>query len=410
MHFPLTIDAVVVKYLIHFLIGIAFGAVLEMSGFAISTRLAGQFYFKDQTVLKVMFGGVITAMVLIFWFVAMGWLDYDLIWVNPTYLWPGIVGGLIMGVGFIIGGFCPGTSFVSAATGKIDGLLFAAGVTAGVLLFGETEPLFHTWWYTSDYGRLTLFEVFHTSYGVMVAIVVIVALLMFWGAEYLERAFGGRASGIVPWAKYAFGLVALAAVALPLFGEPTVDELWARVAPEMEPKLQAREVYIHPAELMEARYDERFRTVVLDVRSEADYNLFHIRWAHRADMDDLPTWAQRIKKDERLTVVVLVSNDDQAATEAWKTLVALDVPNVYILDGGINHWLDIFAAEDTRIHPMSLTGGVEGERLRYDFDYALGEASPAADPVPDQHEELLEEFQPKIKLELPAGPAGGGCG
>ncbi len=412
MDFPLTIEPVMLKYLVHFIIGIAFGAALEMSGFAISTRLAGQFYFKDQTVLKVMFGAVVTAMVLIFWFVAMGWLDYERIWVNPTYLWPGIVGGLIMGVGFIIGGFCPGTSFVSAATGKLDGLWFALGVVGGVLLFGETEPLFHTWWYSSYYGRLTLFEVFGTSYGVMVAIVVIMALLMFWGADYLERKVGGLNPVWTRPAKWGFGLLALAALALPLFGEPSVDELWARVAPEMEPKLQAREVYIHPGELMEARYDERFRTVVLDVRSEADYNLFHLRWAHRAEMDDLPAWARRIKKDPRLTVVVLVSNDDQAATEAWKTLVALGVPNVYILDGGINHWLDYFAKDDPRIHPLSLTGGAASERLRWDFDYALGETSPAADPVPDWgwHEELLEEFQPKIKLELPAGPSGGGCG
>ncbi len=412
MPFPLTISAVALKYFIHFLIGIAFGAALEMSGFAISTRLAGQFYFKDQTVLKVMFGAVITAMVLIFWFVAMGWLDYDLIWVNPTYLWPGIVGGLIMGVGFIIGGFCPGTSFVSAATGKIDGLLFALGVTAGTLLFGETEPLFHDWWYSSAYGRLTLFEVFGTSYGVVVAVVVVAALLMFWGAEALERKFGGRASGIVPGAKYALAALAVAAVALPVWGEPSMAELWARVAPEAEAKLQSREVYIHPGELMEARYDERFRTVVLEVRPEADYNLFHLRWSHRVDMDDLPAWAQRIKKDPRLTVVVLVSNDEQAATEAWKTLVALRVPNVYILEGGINHWLDYFAQDDPRIHRLDLVGGLEAERLRYDFDYALGSASPAADPVPDWdwHEELISEFQPKIKLELPSGPSGGGCG
>ncbi|MEZ4581350.1 MAG: YeeE/YedE thiosulfate transporter family protein [Caldilineaceae bacterium] len=90
-----------------------------------SPKLARQFYFKEMTVLKVMFMGIVVAMLLIFWATAMGWLNYNLIWVNPTYLWPGIVGGLIMGVGFIIGGFCPGTSLVAAATLKLDGIFFA---------------------------------------------------------------------------------------------------------------------------------------------------------------------------------------------------------------------------------------------------------------------------------------------
>ena len=107
-------------YFVYLLIGFAFGYVLEISGFGNSKKLAAQFYFKDMTVLKVMFTGIIVAMVLIFGSTALGLLDYRLLWVNPTYLWPGIVGGLIMGVGFIVGGFCPGTSLVAMATGKIE--------------------------------------------------------------------------------------------------------------------------------------------------------------------------------------------------------------------------------------------------------------------------------------------------
>ncbi|NTU65842.1 MAG: YeeE/YedE family protein, partial [Chloroflexi bacterium] len=127
MTFPLNLEALFGKpimFLIFGLIGFAFGFVLESSGFGNSKKLAAQFYFKDMTVLKVMFGAIITAMVLIFMMVGLGVLDYNQIWVNPTYLWSGIVGGLIMGVGFIVGGFCPGTSLVGMATGKIDGLFF----------------------------------------------------------------------------------------------------------------------------------------------------------------------------------------------------------------------------------------------------------------------------------------------
>ncbi len=45
------------------------------------------------------------------------------------------------------------------------------------------------------------------------------------------------------------------------------------------------------------------------------------------------------------SVIVLMSNNEERATEAWKMLVAQNVVNVYILEGGINHWLDVFGHE-----------------------------------------------------------------
>ena len=105
---PLPLEAMYGKmgfYIIAMLIGVAFGYTLEIAGFGQSRKLAAQFYLTDMTVFKVMFTGIIVAMVLIFGSSAMGWLDYGRVFVNPTYLWPGIVGGLIMGVGFVIGGF-----------------------------------------------------------------------------------------------------------------------------------------------------------------------------------------------------------------------------------------------------------------------------------------------------------------
>src|SRR5450830_285707 len=44
------------------LIGIAFGFVLERSGFGRAPKLAAQFYLRDMTVFKVMFTAIVTAM------------------------------------------------------------------------------------------------------------------------------------------------------------------------------------------------------------------------------------------------------------------------------------------------------------------------------------------------------------
>ena len=179
---------------VYLAIGFGFGFVLESSGFGDGRKLAGQFYLADLAVLKVMFTAIVVCMILLFWSTALGWLDYDDVWVNPTYLWPGVLGGLIMGVGFILGGYCPGTSLVSMATLKVDGAFFVAGVATGVFLFGETVSGFSGFWYSTDYGRLTLPEWLGLETGVVVFLVTCLALLMFWGANRLRRAIHGDGS------------------------------------------------------------------------------------------------------------------------------------------------------------------------------------------------------------------------
>ena len=86
-------------------IGFGFGFARERAGFGNSCKLAAQFYLHDMTVLKVMFTAIVVAMLLVFWASALMQLDFERVFVNPTYLWPGIIGGLLLGVGFIIGGY-----------------------------------------------------------------------------------------------------------------------------------------------------------------------------------------------------------------------------------------------------------------------------------------------------------------
>lgn len=408
--FPLPLEGLVGKtimYLIYLLIGFAFGYSLEISGFAISTKLAAQFYFKDMTVLKVMFTAIVVGMTLIFLASALGWLDYNLIWVNPTYLWPGILGGLIMGVGFIIGGFCPGTSLVSLATLKIDGLFFALGGLFGIFLFGETVGFYEDFFNSSYYGRLTLMDVFHLPAGVVVVLVVLMALFMFWGSEQLEHIFGKRDLKKEPRTRVAGALaLLLVAVVTMVIGQPTTSEKWTRIAPQKEAMLQNREVQIHPGELLDTIANDKLNVILLDVRPQADYNLFHIRNARNVPLGQVRSVIPALLTEQADNLVVVVmSNDELAATEAWKILVTESVPNVYILEGGINNWLKIFGAADPQITPTPLPPGYD--RLIFNFPAALGDRYNAADPSPHEYE---LEYTPKIKLQLKRGPSGGGCG
>ena len=90
---------------------------------------------------------------------------------------------------------------------------------------------------------------------------------------------------------------------------------------------------------------------------------------------------------------------------AWKLLTAESVPNAYILERGINGWLDTFASADPSLRKSTTVAG--DDRLRYESAMALGARSPAA--TPEVHEFSLE-YTPKIQLEFKKGPSGGGCG
>jgi len=118
------------------IIGIAFGWFLERSGMGSARKLAGQFYLRDLTVFKVMFTAIVTAMLGAFWLGWMGVLDLSRVYVPETFILPQLEGGLIFGAGFAMGGLCPGTSCVSAATGRIDGFAVVIGMFAGVLVTG----------------------------------------------------------------------------------------------------------------------------------------------------------------------------------------------------------------------------------------------------------------------------------
>jgi hypothetical protein len=172
-----------------FIIGIGFGFVLEQSGFSSSRKLAGVFYGYDTVVLKVFFTAAITAMLGLLFFSLFGWVDLNLVYVNPTYLTSAIIGGIIMGAGFIIGGYCPGTSFCGASIGKIDAFVFIGGLFLGVLIFGLGYNLWDGMYMAKFLGSPKISQTLGLSDGVFAFILIIVALAMFWVAEWAEKKF-----------------------------------------------------------------------------------------------------------------------------------------------------------------------------------------------------------------------------
>ena len=172
-----------------FLIGLGFGFALEQAGFSSSRKLAGMFYGYDTVVLKVFFTAAITAMLGLSFMNYLGMIDMSIVYVNEYYIESAIIGGVIMGVGFIVGGFCPGTGVCAAAIGKIDAISFLGGSLIGIFIFGET----YSWWkeiYTKNYlGPIKLSDSIGISDGLLVLGVVVAAAGMFWLGEWAEKKF-----------------------------------------------------------------------------------------------------------------------------------------------------------------------------------------------------------------------------
>jgi hypothetical protein len=184
-----------VSLVIAFIIGIGFGFFLERAGFGSSKKLAAQFYFTDLTVFKVMFTAIITAMVGVYYLSVVGFVDLSLIYLTPTFLLPQVVGGVILGVGFVVGGYCPGTSCVAASTGRIDGMVYLLGVIFGIFVFGEAFPLVSSFYVSTPMGQITLPQISGLPYGLLVFLVVLMALGGFAGAEWVEKKMATKKAG-----------------------------------------------------------------------------------------------------------------------------------------------------------------------------------------------------------------------
>lgn len=181
-----------ISLVVAFVIGIGFGFSLERAGFGSARKLTAQFYLTDLSVFKVMFSAIITAMLGTFYLGRLGVLDLSLVYLTPTFIVPQVVGGLLLGVGFVVGGYCPGTACVGISTGRLDALACLAGVLAGIFVFGEAYPLVRNFYNATGMGSITLPQAIRMPYGVVVFAVVLMAIGGFAGATRVEKAMAAR--------------------------------------------------------------------------------------------------------------------------------------------------------------------------------------------------------------------------
>lgn len=325
-------------------VGFFFGFVLERSGFGRASVLVAQFYGHDMRVFKVMFTAIVTAMVGIAIGSGAGVVDLKSVYVPETFLWAHLVGGLVLGVGFVISGYCPGTSIVGFASSKWDGALTIAGVIVGSVLFGELYPLVKPLYLAQAKGTLTFYDWLGLRFEVLAAGVTLFAVAMFVAAEKAEGFFSRRRSLEAPntftkSAKWAQGtLVALAVASTAFLLVPQTSQSRAKLGPG--PRLASIDASTLAKRLIEAPR----AIMIVDLRADAQCAKKRIPMAYcfkqiAAQIESLPP---------SRPLVVYGTND----SAKLPTQLARFGGKVYRLDGGFDAWVaGVLQKPDPKLEP-----------------------------------------------------------
>jgi 3-mercaptopyruvate sulfurtransferase SseA len=332
-------------FVLSLLLGFGFGFALEQAGFGSSRRLAGIFYFRDMTVLRVMFTAMVTAMIGLQLALALGVVSAEQVYFLPTIYGAQIVGGLLFGVGFVLSSWCPGTAAVGLASGRLDALIFLGGAALGSILFNEiygfVAPL-ASW---GDSGVKFVWATLGVSGPVFALMFSAVAVAAFWGSEWIEKKVAGAGPYLgSPFLK-AFSvtiLVAASAVALLPPGKsvppaPTDNGLLLAI--------EAGEDHIEPDELADRLLTGDAGLLVVDIRTPAEFTAFHIRSAVNVAAADLPEF---LAPHKNKGTIVLYSNGMTHPAQARDALARFGFHNAYLLTDGLQGFMQ------TVLKPVSL--------------------------------------------------------
>lgn len=175
------------------LCGVLFGFVLESAGFGSPCKLTAQFRLSDWSVFKVMFTAIVVAATGLWLLRLAGLLAPDALFVPTSFLAAAAVGGMLVGAGFAVGGYCPGTSVVGLFSGRLDALVFIAGLLLGTVVFaGLYGPAIER---LMSLGEVAAGDTFATAFGLpdalMIALMAAALLGVFVVGGRMERARRG---------------------------------------------------------------------------------------------------------------------------------------------------------------------------------------------------------------------------
>jgi len=368
-------------------IGILFGLVLERAGFGSSRKLAAVFYLKDMTVIKVMFTAVLVAAIGLVYARFFGLVRADGVYLLPTVYGAQIVGGLLFGVGFVVGGWCPGTAAAGAVSAKLDAWIFLGGALLGSILFNEMYGLVRSLSTAGERGVLFVYDSLGMSQGTFLVILTAAGAVFFGLCERLEKA-RGKPSGIRPAVVMALSLILLvlaagAAVSPSGPAHPAQGTAGSTEQQLLQEVDQAAD-HIEPEELADRLVRGEQDLLVVDIRPAEEYASFHVRGAVNVPLSELHDY---LKPYRDRGMIVLYSNGMTHPAQARDSLSRSGFDNVYLLTDGLDGFIQrCLKPASLRSEPLTAAGTARVNLWRQHFMTAP--ASPAPSPQTPMEEKL----------------------
>lgn len=325
-------------------IGIAFGFILEQAGFSSSRKLAGVFYGYDFVVLKVFFTAGFTAALGIYFFQYLGWIDIDYTYINPLFTWSAIIGGVIMGFGFILGGFCPGTGFAAAVIGKIDGIIFVVGIFIGVLIFGIFYDFFEPLYFGNPLGRVFVYESLGISQKWFLFLLVCVAVVAFAVTQEIQNRsskFKELLNHNKLNVKYPLTFLMILTTLALFLPEQRNTFLREKSKNIMAEKIMSQNKNMSVFKLTHSLINNIDDIYLVDVRSFEEYRDFHLPGAVNLPLENISSKQYRHLLQQRNKKTVFYSNGSVKAEKAWFYTQRAGWGDFYVLDGGLNNFFDV---------------------------------------------------------------------
>ena len=263
----------------------------------------------------------------------MGLLDLSLIYINPTFLTSAIIGGAIMGLGFVIGGFCPGTSICAAAIGKFDAMVFVAGSLVGIYIFMEGYPLIKDIYMAQDMGMLKINEVLGMSSTGFAFLLTFIALVAFMFVTYIEDRVNNRLSRVNQFWRNKWAIIIVVPfIFIFIVGfTPDKTERLNRLLhdPDFLKECNVRTIVVDKFafELVNNHYGYN----VIDVRTPEEYKEYHLPLAINIPLDSMANMEYRSYFIQNFKKNIFYSGDSTTSRRACKFAQLLGKSDNYVL-------------------------------------------------------------------------------
>lgn len=328
-------------YIIALLIGIAFGFVLEQSGFSSAKRLTGLFYGREFVVLRVFFTAAITTVIGVVILEYFGLLDMNLVYIQPTFTWAAIVGGVIMGVGFLFGGFCPGTSLCAVSIGKIDAMFFFGGLFIGVLLFAEMYPVFEPLYHAQDLGGIFVFDSLGMSRGLFSALLIFMAVMAFVVTYFIEQNLQKKPKkfnlAFIKTKPYHIaGIVIAFLFAIVVAFTPTRKDSILHRAEQSVSNSNSQLQTISSLELAYKILNPDNQTLYIDIRSAEYFSKLSLPKSVNIPFESLMNREWEDFLGDATKKKIIITDSIEKAQKAVSILSQLGYKHLYVLQGGFS--------------------------------------------------------------------------